>query len=115
MNAYAVAEDVDAYIAAAPKETRDKLSQLSSIFREVAPQADEAISYHMPYYRSHGMLGGFAAFKDHVTLFGAVAEGSYKTGRRSVQFQLDKPLPVGLVAKLVRTHIKMKEGRAGLR
>ncbi len=123
MNSLKVAEDVDAYIASAPEAAREKLSQIRAVFRDVAPQAEEGISYHMPYYRYHGgMLGGFAAYEGHVSLFGAFPEEMreelrpYKTGRGSVQFPLDRPLPVDLIAKLVRAHMKMNEAKgAGLK
>ena len=118
MNSSVIAKDVDEYIACAPEAAREKLSQIRTVFRKVAPQAEEVISYHMPYYKYHGMLGGFAAYKNHVTLFGAFpAElkgelSAHKTGRGSVQFPLDEPLPVGLVTKIVRAHTKMNEAEA---
>jgi uncharacterized protein YdhG (YjbR/CyaY superfamily) len=118
MRSFGMAREVDGYIARAPRTAREKLLQLRSVFREVAPQAREVISYHMPYYKLNGPLGGFAAYKDHVTLFGALPEGlreelrPYKTGRGSVQFPLDEPLPVELVAKLVRAHVEANEARS---
>ena len=110
-----VPKDVDDYIATAPKASREKLSQLRTIIRKAAPQAEEVISYHMPYYKLHGALVGFAAYKKHVSLFGAFPDNlkeelkPYKTGRGSVQFPLDKPLPVPLITKIVRAHAKMNE------
>jgi uncharacterized protein YdhG (YjbR/CyaY superfamily) len=58
-----IPKDVDAYIAAAPTETRGKLVQLRKIIKAAAPKADEGISYKVPYYRYHGALVYFAAFK----------------------------------------------------
>ena len=63
---------MDEYIATAPEPTRAKLSQLRKIIKVTAPQAEEVISYHMPYYKQHGPLVGFAVYKDHVSLFGAI-------------------------------------------
>jgi uncharacterized protein YdhG (YjbR/CyaY superfamily) len=111
-------EDVDAYIADAPAAAREKLLQIRGIFREVAPQAEEAIAYHMPFYRYHGPLGGFAAYTDHVSLFGALPDelrgelGAYKVGKGSIQFPIDRPLPVALVTKIVRTRARMNEAGA---
>ena len=110
-----VARDVDAYIAAAPEAARGKLRELRAMIRAAAPQAEEVISYRMPYYKYHGHLVGFAAFKDHVSLFGAFPEEigrelrAYKTGRGSVQFPLDRPLPADLIARIVRAHVKANE------
>jgi uncharacterized protein YdhG (YjbR/CyaY superfamily) len=50
------AGSVDAYIKAAPKESRTKLTQLRKIIRNTAPEAKEGISYKMPYYDFHGAL-----------------------------------------------------------
>jgi uncharacterized protein YdhG (YjbR/CyaY superfamily) len=110
--------DVDGYIATAPAGAREKLMELRTAIRAAAPEAEEVISYHMPYYKLHGHLVGFAAFKDHVTLFGAFPAElrrelrSYKTGRGSVQFPFDKPLPRQLVTKIVKAHVKMNEIKA---
>jgi uncharacterized protein YdhG (YjbR/CyaY superfamily) len=118
MNSPRAVESVDAYIGRAPVEAREKLSQLRAIFRKVAPRADEAISYNMPFYYHHGPLGGFAAYKDHVSLFGTFSNElreelkPYKSGRGSVQFPIDEPLPVHLVSKLVKAHLRMNEARA---
>ena len=118
MNSSRVAENVDAYIGSAPVEAREKLIRLRAIFKNAAPQAEEVISYHMPYYCFHGPLGGFAAYKKHVTLFGSFPDDlrtelkPYKTGRGSVQFPLDKPLPVPLISKLVKAHLKINEAGA---
>ena len=116
-----VPEDVDEYIAAASPASRGKLRELRGIIKAAAPRAEEVISYHMPYYKYHGHLVGFAAYKDHVSLFGAFPKGlsqelkPYKTGRGSVQFPLDEPLPVELVKRIVAAHVKMNEKGLSLR
>jgi uncharacterized protein YdhG (YjbR/CyaY superfamily) len=112
-----VAKDVDEYIASAPERAREKLATLRKIIKRAAPGAEEGISYQMPYYTYHGHLVGFAAYKDHVSLFGALPKElngelkSYKTGRGSVQFPLDKPLPTKLIARIVREHVKINEAK----
>jgi uncharacterized protein YdhG (YjbR/CyaY superfamily) len=117
MNSSGVAKNVDDYIGRAPVEAREKLSQIRAVIRKAAPQAKEVISYHMPYYYYHGPLGGFAAYKDHVTLFGSFPDEMredlepYKTGRGSVQFPLDSPLPVSLITKIVKAHLKSNKAR----
>ena len=111
-------KSVDEYIAAAPVAVRGKLRELRSMVRAAAPLAEEGISYRMPYYTLHGHLVGFAAYKDHVSLFGSLpAELArelrpFKTGRGSVQFPLDERLPAGLIAKIVKAHVKANEDRS---
>jgi uncharacterized protein YdhG (YjbR/CyaY superfamily) len=112
-----IPKDVGSYIASAPKAAREKLTELRAIIKASAPEAEEVISYHMPYYKYHGHLVGFAAYKSHVTLFGAFPKElkedlmPYKTGRGSVQFPLEKPLPAELIREIVKAHVKMNEAK----
>lgn len=47
---------VDEYIALAPKEVQGKLRELRAAIKTVAPDAEERISYGMPYYAYKGRL-----------------------------------------------------------
>jgi len=109
--------DVDAYIKAAPKEARVKLVQLRKIIRATAPGADEGISYRMPYYNYNGALVWFAAFKNHIGFFvrpPVIKEHrqelkDYETTKSTVRFPIDKPLPVALIRKLIKSRITKNE------
>jgi uncharacterized protein YdhG (YjbR/CyaY superfamily) len=113
-------KDVDAYISAAPKEVRDKLRKLRATIRKTAPDAEERISYGMPYYGYKGRLAYFAAFKKHIGLYvptPVIEEHKrrlkdYGTARATVRFPIDKPLPVALVKMLIKA--RMKRNEAGL-
>jgi uncharacterized protein YdhG (YjbR/CyaY superfamily) len=106
-------KDVDTYIQAAPKEVRAKLLQLRRIIKTTAPRAKEGISYKIPYYDCEGALVWFAAFKNHIGLFlrpPVIQEHKrelrdYETTKSSVHLPIDKPLPVGLVKKLVKARV----------
>ncbi|MHB8637193.1 MAG: iron chaperone, partial [Fimbriimonadaceae bacterium] len=94
------------------------LSKLRATIREVVPQADECISYGIPTYNCKGFIASFAAFKNHCSLFPGhtVADFSdrlkgYKTGKGTIQFPHDKPLPEELVREIVKT--RMAENLAG--
>ncbi len=112
-------KSVDAYIAAAPKEVQRKLKQLRAAIREVAPRAEEPISYGMPYYGYKGRLAYFAAFKNHIGLYvpTPVIEEykkelkDYETAKATVRFPNDKPLSIALVKKLIRARMKRNEAR----
>jgi len=105
--------NVDAYITAASKESRAKLLRLRRIIKAAAPNAEEGISYRIPYYDYYGPLVWFAAFKNHVGIFlrpPVIAEHkhelkSYVTTKSAVHFPMDKPLPVPLIRKLVKARI----------
>lgn len=111
--------DVDAYIAAAPKEARNKLREIRKAIKSVAPKAEEKISYGMPYYSYKGRLAYFAAFKDHVSLFAmppivGAEKGElrkYQTGKSTLRLMLDEELPVPLIRKLVRAGVRRNETR----
>jgi uncharacterized protein YdhG (YjbR/CyaY superfamily) len=65
----APAKTVDQYLASVPKEARATLENLRKTIKAAAPKATEAISYQMPMYKQNGMVIGFAAFKDHCSIF----------------------------------------------
>ena len=112
-----IPKDVDAYIAAAPTGPRGKLGQLRKIIKAAAPKADEGISYKVPYYKYHGALVYFAAFKNHIGLFvptpiieeHKLELKGYETAKATVRFPIGKPLPGALIKKLVKARIKRNE------
>src|SRR5712691_12250221 len=106
----APARDVDEYLAGVPKEARATLEKLRKTIRAAAPMASEVISYQMPMYKHHGMLVGFAAFKNHCSIFpgSAVMDAHkedlkrYDTSKGTIRFQANKPLSATLVMKRVK-------------
>jgi uncharacterized protein YdhG (YjbR/CyaY superfamily) len=114
------AKDVDAYLASVPKEARAALLKLRKTIKAAAPQATEIISYQIPAYKHHGLLVGFAALKDHctfhvmsvnVTRAHAAELKNYKTGKASIRFPANKPLPAALVKRLIKARIAENESR----
>src|SRR3989442_11298435 len=110
---------VDEYLAAVPKEARATLEKLRKTIKAAAPRATEVISYEMPMYKQHGMVVGFAAFKDHCSLFPGAKPiethkdelKAYETSKGTIRFSSDKPLPTALVKKLVKARIAENEMR----
>lgn len=119
----APARDVDEYLAGVPKEARATLEKLRKTIKAAAPMASEVISYQMPMYKHHGMVVGFAAFKNHCSLFpgSAVMDAHkeelkrYDTSKGTIRFPAGKPLPAALVKKLVKARIEENEARASKR
>ena len=119
----APARNVDEYLAGVPKEARTTLEKLRKTIKAAAPMASEVISYQMPMYKHHGMVVGFAAFKDHCSIFpGSAVMDAYKeelkrydTSKGTIRFPANKPLPAALVKKLVKARIKENEARANRR
>lgn len=109
--------NVDKYIADAPSHVQGKLRELRQTIQEVAPDAEEKISYSMPYYGYKGRLVYFAHAKHHIGVYipPPVIEDhknelkEYTTTKSAVQFPLDKELPLTLVKKLVRARMRINE------
>jgi len=115
----AAAKNIDEYLAGQAPKTRTALQKLRKIILSVTPDAEEVISYAMPAFKYHGMLVGFAGWKEHVGFYPwnsrTVAEfkdelKGYETSKGAIQFPLDKPIPVTLVKKIVKA--RMKENMA---
>jgi uncharacterized protein YdhG (YjbR/CyaY superfamily) len=103
-------QSMDAYIATFPKEIQTLLGQVRETIRKAAPDATEAIKYAMPTFVLNGKnLVHFAAFKDHIGFYATPtgheafkdALSKYKSGKGSVQFPLDEPMPLELVSSFV--------------
>jgi uncharacterized protein YdhG (YjbR/CyaY superfamily) len=100
---------IDDYIATFPNDVQILLGKMRQTIREAAPEAEEAISYQIPTFRLNGNLVYFAAFKNHIGFYptssGIAAFkkelSQYKSAKGSVQFPMEKPIPYGLVRKIV--------------
>lgn len=109
------ATTVDDYIAAFDADTQAKLHEIRNCIKKAAPAAEEMISYMMPAYKyCGGPLVYFAGYKNHIGFYATPTGHAafekelsvYKQGKGSVQFPLDKPLPLSLVSKIVKYRLK---------
>jgi uncharacterized protein YdhG (YjbR/CyaY superfamily) len=108
---------VEEYINSAPEEVQEKLREIRKVIKECVPDAQERISYGMPYYQYKGRLAYFAYFKNHISLFAIppiVEEHKeelekYKTSKSVIQFPLNEDLPISLIKKLVKARIEKIE------
>jgi len=107
---------VDAYLETLDPPRRAVVQRLRQTVAAAAPDAVESIAYDMPAFRSHGgqFLVSFAAFKSHYSLFpasGAVVEvlgdelAPYLAGKGTIRFPADEPLPLSIVAKVVKIRL----------
>ena len=102
--------NVDDYISGFPVETQKLLEQIRTTIKKAAPKAEEVISYGMPAFKLNGMLVYFAGYKNHVGFYptsSGIANfkkelSIYKGAKGSVQFPLDKPLPLALINQIVK-------------
>jgi uncharacterized protein YdhG (YjbR/CyaY superfamily) len=110
--------DVTEYLARCAPEVRTQLTALRRLIQHAAPAAVETLAYGMPTYRQGVNLVHFAAFPQHIgfyptpagmTAFAAEFAG-YVSGKGSVQFPLDQPLPLDLIERVVRFRVAEVEG-----
>ena len=116
--------DVDSYFAALPEPARSTLEKAREAVRAAAPEAEETISYQIPTFKYRGRpLIYLAGFKDHCSVFPTSdsewksfkeelkAAGAKRTGKGTLQFPVDKPLPAALLKKMVKMRLKEIEGK----
>ena len=108
-------ETIDEYLAETSDDKREALGRLRKTIRAAAPKAEECISYRLPAFRLDGrILVLFGATASHCAFYpgsGTAVEAHkeelkvYKTSKGAIRFQPAKPLPAGLVRKLVKYRI----------
>lgn len=113
-------KNVEAYIAAAPSGAQPLLQQLRELVKSCIPQAEESISWNVPFYKYHGPLAGFAAYKNHVS-FGiasgvlekqereALAKKGYKTGLRTLQIAFGQKVPAAIIKKILKERAQLNK------
>lgn len=109
------AKNIDEYISGFPKDVQKILQQVRVTIKKAAPKAGETISYAIPAFTlDKKYLVYFAGYKNHIGLYPAPTGNTefkkdfagYKTGRGSIQFPLDKPLPLSLITRIVKFRMK---------
>jgi uncharacterized protein len=113
--------DVDDYIANSAAEARPVLKELREIVKSTIPDAEEGISWGVPFYRYHGLLTGFSALKDHA-LFGLVEalqgkvrktleKKGYTTGKKTIQIRFGQKAPSAEIKRIVKARAKMNAAK----
>jgi uncharacterized protein YdhG (YjbR/CyaY superfamily) len=105
---------IDEYIALFPKDIQRILQELRIAIRDSAPDAVEAISYRMPTFKLNGNLVHFAAAKNHIGFYPTPSAieafkqelADYEVSKGAVRFPMGKPIPIGLVRRMVNFRVK---------
>jgi uncharacterized protein YdhG (YjbR/CyaY superfamily) len=106
-------KSIDAYIASFPAETQKILRELRATIQAAAPEATEKISYQIPTFALKGNLVHFAAFTNHIGFYPTPSGieafqqelAMYAGAKGSVQFPIDKPLPLELIGRIVKFRV----------
>ncbi len=105
---------VDEYIQAAPKDARAKLRAMRACIRAAAPGAREELKWGLPGFSYQRILVMFGGFKHHIGFYPTAAVmramarelKGFKTAKGSIQFPLDRPLPLPLIRKLTACRVQ---------
>lgn len=107
-------KSINTYIKQSPVHARPKLRELYKCIKKCAPGAKEEIKWSMPAFSYQRILVTFAGFKYHIGLYPTPSAikafakelSKFHTAKGSIQFPLDKPLPLPLIKKIVKFRIK---------
>jgi uncharacterized protein YdhG (YjbR/CyaY superfamily) len=111
-------KNLDDYVASVPEAARSHFSKIHAALRSAVPtEATETISYGIPAFKHKKVLVWFAAFSNHCSLFptASVIETfknelkDFTTSKGTIQFPLDKPVPMALIKKIVKTRVAQVE------
>jgi uncharacterized protein YdhG (YjbR/CyaY superfamily) len=105
---------IDEYIRDAPKEARKKLQEMRACIGKAAPGATEGMKWGMPAFSYHRILVTFAAFQHHISFSPTPSAvkafrkelSGFVTGSSSIQFPLEKPLPLPLIRKITEFRVR---------
>ena len=108
---------IDEYIAGFPKPVQARLQKIRTTIRKAAPKAEEAIKYQIPTFVLNGKnLIHFAGFKEHIGLYPAPRDAeefageleAYEGGKGTLRFPHDQPIPLRLIARIVRFRVSQR-------
>ena len=101
---------IDEYITRFPEAIQEQLQLIRQTIKKAAPNAQETIKYTMPTFTLNGNLVYFAGFNNHIGFYGTPKGNAalqkelsaYKQGKGSIQFPLSQPMPLDLIARMVK-------------
>lgn len=114
---------IDEYIEMFPDDVKVKLENIRQTVKKLVPDAIETISYGIPTFKLNGNLVHFAGYKTHIGFY-PTSSGieyfkkelkGYDTSRGTIKFELDKPLPINLITKIVKFKIIENQKRKAVK
>jgi uncharacterized protein YdhG (YjbR/CyaY superfamily) len=116
-------KNIDEYIAGFSPSVQESLRKVRALVRDAAPAAEETLKYRMPTFVLQDNLVHFAAFQKHIEFYPTASAieafsselKDYVSAKGSVQFPLDRPVPFGLIKRMVQFRVKEIRGRVARR
>jgi uncharacterized protein YdhG (YjbR/CyaY superfamily) len=108
------AKNIDEYIAGYPKDVQELLQTIRATIQAAAPDAKETIKYAIPTFTLKGNLVHFGGYKNHIGFYPAPMgieafkeeTAKYETGKGTLQFPIDQPLPLDLITRIVKFRVE---------
>jgi uncharacterized protein YdhG (YjbR/CyaY superfamily) len=100
---------VEEYLASIPQDKRTFLEEIRIAIKQIAPQAEEIISYNMPAFSYYGILLYYAAHRDHIGFYPGNAKlipllseelKGFKTSKGTIRIPYREPFPIELIKKI---------------
>jgi uncharacterized protein YdhG (YjbR/CyaY superfamily) len=114
------ATTIDEFIAGFTAETQTILEKVRETIRRSAPEATEKISYGIPTFELEGNLVHFSGYQNHIGFYpgaGGIEAfqeeiAGFKTGKGTVQFPINEPIPYDLIERIVRFRVAQNREKA---
>jgi len=99
------------YIESFPPSVQKQLKQVRNAIKAGTPRAEEGISYQIPAFKLDGKYFiSFAAWKNHIGVYPIPAgtpafqklASNYRGAKSTLNFPLDKPLPLKLIERAAK-------------
>jgi len=104
-------KSVDSYIDSQPEKQGEILQKIRALVKKEVPEAEEAMGYGVASFKLNGKpLIYYASFKNHIGIYpvpraeGKLAEEikKHQTGKGTMQFPLDQPIPYDLIKQIAK-------------
>lgn len=116
-------KNIDEYIAGFPPEVQKILERMRKTIKKAAPEAEETIKYGIPTFTLHGNLVHFGGYTEHIGFYPdprGIDElkkelAPYQSGKGTLKFSLDKPIPYDLITKVVKLRVEQNLKKAKIK
>lgn len=107
--------NIDEYLENFSEDVRDRMKKIRSAIKKALPEVGEKISYGVPTMTINGKYFlYFAGFAKHISIYPVTPAieksvkdlDKYRTGKGTLQFPNDKPLPMDFIEKIIGARLK---------
>ncbi len=105
---------INEYVSTLPENAQKAMGEIIAAIKAKVPNAEEHISYNMPAFKVNGeYFVHFSAWKNHIGMYPIPAGNEafqkqiepYRSAKSSLNFPLDKPMPIKLIEKVIKFRI----------